>query len=91
MAVGARRFTGQLDGDGGAFDGFAEVEFYLRFDIGPPRRPSTPASAAAAVKEATEEVTKTAFRRKSSALSKRFSESVVGGGEVLVVWDSQYG
>ena len=73
MAGGARRVAGELNRDGRALGGLAEVEGYFRFDVGPPRRPSVPASTAAAVKEATEEITNAAV---SSLSSTGVSEDV---------------
>ena len=82
VACGAWGVAGEFDGEGGAFGGFAEVERYFRLDVRPPRRPSVPASSAAAVKEATEEITKAAFSSLSSTPGS--SEDVGEVGEVEV-------
>lgn len=75
MARPAGGIPGQLDGDDGAFNCFAEIEGYFGFDIGPPRRLRRARSRPAAVEKTTEDIPKATFSSKSrSALGEEVRE-----------------
>ena len=61
----------QLERKRGPCGRFPEVQGDLRFDVGPPRRPSCVARTAAAVEKATEDIAQAAVLRKSSTGSSR--------------------
>ena len=82
MAGGTRCVASQLNREGCAFGCLAEINGYFRFNVGPPRRPSAPASTAAAVKEATEDITKAAVSSLSTSPAEDVSEVEVCAVEV---------